>query len=157
MSLLPSLTQVNLFEPTMKLALTTALLPLLSISTLTTAIPTTNTTIPEVTLIDASTAFLFPATAANTTADPALEKRGDMASFYFCRNNGFRAPFGQDRGDFYCVLHSNDGCGGSEPKFKIRYPGTAKTASYGIDGRRGKIKGVMVEAPVTPTPSKNLV
>ncbi|GME44150.1 NAD(P)-binding protein [Neofusicoccum parvum] len=161
---LSSLTQVNLFEPTMKLSLTNALLPLLSISTLTTAIPTTNTTIPEVTLIDASTASLSPATAANTTTDPALEKRGDIASFYFCRNNGFRAPcawsrvpinqcmnfpqgwddninsFGPDRGDFYCVLHSNAGCGGGEPKFKIRYPGTTKTASYGIDGRVSSVR-----------------
>ncbi|EKG16511.1 hypothetical protein MPH_06287 [Macrophomina phaseolina MS6] len=101
--------------------------------------------------------------ADNDATTPALDKRL-AAGIYYCRNNDWKGPcahtlvtvgkcmnfqqgwndninsFGPDRGAFYCILYSNAGCTGAEPKFRFKYPGTPKTASWGIDGRVSSVK-----------------
>lgn len=136
--------------------LTTAFLPLLA--TLTTASPTNSSLFEEVALIPADVSTSFTNGSSLQVATPPGQKRGNgWVGIYYCRNNGWRAPcahtwiqinqcmnfprgwdnninsFGPDPGSHYCILHSQPGCKGGEPKFRIRHPGTAKTSEYGID------------------------
>lgn len=135
----------------MKLTTTTTfLLPLLA-TTIQPAFPGITGAVEEI-----------PFTPADNNST-ALDKRA-LAGTYYCRNNNFLGPcahtmlpigkcmnfqkgwndninsFGPDSGGFYCITFSNPGCTGGEPKFRFRYPGTPKTASWGLDGRISSVK-----------------
>ncbi|OJD29403.1 short chain dehydrogenase [Diplodia corticola] len=135
-------------------------LPLLA--TLTTAIPTTNTThFEEVALIPAD----FSAAAAPAGIPNHKSKRNTgWAGIYYCRSTDWRAPcahtwlkvgqcmnfaggwdnnvqsFGPDPGPHYCVLHSEPDCGGAEPTFRIRHPGSRNTEEFGQKHRASSVR-----------------
>ncbi|KAL0262886.1 putative ATP-dependent RNA helicase ucp12 [Diplodia seriata] len=144
--------------------LTPAILPLLA--TLTTAIPTIPVTVfEEVALIPADNSTAVSALPAATATALAGSKRNTgWAGIYYCRNTNWQGPcahtwlkigqcmnfpggwdnhiesFGPDPGPHYCVLHSQPNCGGAEPKFPIRHPGSRNTDEFGQKKRASSVR-----------------